>query len=310
MKGLNFAHYSLTIGVAAALLVGCGGSQPMVSAPGVMPQSRTTKNQALLYVVASNGHVNFVTYPAGEKAGSIDFGLYSYLTAACSDGSGNVWIVNYGALDKYAYASTKAIRIRSFPFGVASCAVDLASNDLAAVGQGSVGIVRNERGKAHVYRAESYYQLRSCGYDTSGDLFVDGVQSDNGHAVFLELPSGSSKLVKLTLGKKISDPGQIQWDGHYVAIQDRKKPYDIYQVSFSGSKGTVVNTVAFTGLREPVMPSWIQGATAIVPYSRHGKFSDAVGFFNYPAGGAATKVLSGRTYRYAVAVTIAPASAP
>ncbi len=305
----KLVRFALSIGTAT-LFASCGELQAPISAPGTIPQSRAIKNQALLYVVANNGYANFVTYPEGEKVGSIDFGLYSYLTAACSDRSGNVWIVNYGALDKYAYGSTKAIRIRSLPFGVAGCAADLASNDLAAVGQGGVGVIRNERGKAHVYHTKSYYKLRSCGYDASGDLFVDGVQAYNGSAVFLELPSGSSKLVKLTLGKKIGDPGQIQWDGHYVAIQDRKKPYDIYQVSFSGNKGTVMNTVTFTGLRKPVMPSWIQGATAIVPYSQHGKFSDAVGFFNYPAGGAAIKVLSGRTYVYAMAVTITPASAP
>jgi hypothetical protein len=40
MKSLGLTRYALTIGASAALLAGCGGSQPPIGAPGVVPQRR------------------------------------------------------------------------------------------------------------------------------------------------------------------------------------------------------------------------------------------------------------------------------
>ena len=40
MKGSRLSRYAITLGAASALLAGCGGSQPPIGAPGVMPQSR------------------------------------------------------------------------------------------------------------------------------------------------------------------------------------------------------------------------------------------------------------------------------
>jgi hypothetical protein len=37
MKSLGLNRYALTIGAAAAMLVGCGGSQPPIGAPGAKP---------------------------------------------------------------------------------------------------------------------------------------------------------------------------------------------------------------------------------------------------------------------------------
>ena len=40
MRCANLSHYAISSCVTAALLAGCGGSQPPIGAPGVMPQSR------------------------------------------------------------------------------------------------------------------------------------------------------------------------------------------------------------------------------------------------------------------------------
>jgi len=40
MKSLDFGRLTLSMGVAAALLGGCGGSQPPIGAPGAMPLGR------------------------------------------------------------------------------------------------------------------------------------------------------------------------------------------------------------------------------------------------------------------------------
>jgi hypothetical protein len=46
MKGLNLGRYALTSCVAAAMLAGCGGSQPPIAAPGAIPQSRAVASRA------------------------------------------------------------------------------------------------------------------------------------------------------------------------------------------------------------------------------------------------------------------------
>ena len=65
MKSFGLGKYALSVGVAAALLAGCAGSQPPIGAPGAMPQTsalathadsgtswmlRGAKNEDLLYV--------------------------------------------------------------------------------------------------------------------------------------------------------------------------------------------------------------------------------------------------------------------
>jgi uncharacterized repeat protein (TIGR03803 family) len=46
MKDLSFGRFALSIGVAAALLPACGGSQSPIGAPGVMPQSSASTARA------------------------------------------------------------------------------------------------------------------------------------------------------------------------------------------------------------------------------------------------------------------------
>jgi hypothetical protein len=46
MKSLEFSRFALSVGAAAALLAGCGGSQPPIGAPGVMPQTSATTQHA------------------------------------------------------------------------------------------------------------------------------------------------------------------------------------------------------------------------------------------------------------------------
>jgi len=40
MKSIDLGRYALSSCVVAAMLAGCGGSQPPIAAPGAMPQSR------------------------------------------------------------------------------------------------------------------------------------------------------------------------------------------------------------------------------------------------------------------------------
>ena len=114
MKCLNSSRYALTRCVAAAMLVGCGGSQPPIGAPGAMPQASRIPAQAdhgrswmlpgtsgdLLYVGC--GGVCIYTYPGSKAVGT----LKVYPNSLCSDEGGNVFItssVDYGKGVIYEY---------------------------------------------------------------------------------------------------------------------------------------------------------------------------------------------------------------
>jgi uncharacterized repeat protein (TIGR03803 family) len=80
MKRLGLSRYAVTTGAAAALLAGCGGSQPPIGAAGAMPQSRALvprsdgRNYTVLY--------SFGASPDGDapRASLVDVGGTLYGT--------------------------------------------------------------------------------------------------------------------------------------------------------------------------------------------------------------------------------------
>jgi hypothetical protein len=307
MKSLT--HYTLIVSTAA-FLSGCGNSQLPLAQAGVNAQinraaSLPAKSHDLLYVALGGGHVEILSYPAVAKVGSIYYGLYSYLQAECSDPSGHVWITDYSGISEYRHGGTKPIIQDFTEWDLTGCSVAPQSDDLAAVGQSTIFVWSHGVGKAKQYRTKSKYTLRHCGYDADGNLFVDGFDpANNNKFILFELPSGGRTLARVALDQKIGGAGQVQWDGRYLAIQDSDAPYDIYQVSISGGMGSVVNTIAFDGLRGRVEASWIAGSTVFVPYSVRGDFPNGIGVFNYPAGGQPISILEGKQYKYVSAVTL------
>lgn len=263
----TLTRYAFTVGTLA-LLTGCGSLPSPIAPPGANSQAVPIATDAvagkdLLYVADGTGAVEILTYPGGKRVGSISYGLYSYLRAECSDRSGNVWITDYNGVAEYAHGGTTAIKRKSFTWDLTGCSVDPKTNDLAVVAAGKTGTVfvwSSDHPKLRTYHTKSIYALRYCGYDENGNLFVDGVEQYNRDKfVLFELPADGSKLNMVSLDRKIGNAGQVQWDGRYMTIQDRDAPYHIYQIKISGSAGTVVNTIAFDGLRKPVEASWING---------------------------------------------------
>jgi hypothetical protein len=93
-------------------------------------------------------------------------------------------------------------------------------------------------------RNSVYY---SCGYDSQGDLFIDGTTT-SGSVEFAELPIGSSTFTNIALDKTLGDTGAVQWDGTYITVDDASA---IYRLSISGSTGTVVGTTRVLGRKDP-----------------------------------------------------------
>ncbi len=302
MRVLAFGPNTLTSCAAAAMLAGCGGSQP----PGAMPQTFAiathadrgkswmlpeAKSQDLLYVSRNSpGEVSVYSYPKGKLMGNLTdiagaFGL-------CTDAKGDVFAISTEnqLIYEYAHAGTKPIATLddegNSPNG---CAVDPSSGNLAVAGGGlsnaNFAIYQNAQGTPTVYKDGNAERFTFCTYDSNGNLFAGG-------SVLIELPNGSSSFVEIPVQgiHEFAAPG-IQWDGSYIALQgtadSKKGPGTIYQIQVSGSTATIVNEMNLIDRinKNPFLGAqfWIGNGTIVNPESTNRN----VGLWRYPKGGKA-----------------------
>ncbi|HEY2475645.1 MAG TPA: hypothetical protein VGI19_12720 [Candidatus Cybelea sp.] len=290
--------------IAAAAITGCGTLPGLRQAQADNAAGRlreplqpAAKSGALLYVSdTETSDVYVYTYPGGvlkqTLSGFVDPG------GECVDSKGDVFVTNTGGLDivEYAHGSTTPIATLSdpgwFPFG---CSVDPTTGNLAVTnfspssgsGPGNVVIYEHAKGKPKKqYSDRAMNGVLLCGYDSRGNLFVDGVTLAS-TTTFAELRKGASKLTNIALDQSITAPGGVQWDGKYVAIGDETSD-TIYRFSIKGKKGTKVGSVALSG-GSAIVQFWIDGSNIAGPNSGNG----SVGIWKYPAGGSPTKTISG-----------------
>jgi hypothetical protein len=311
MKSLGFGRYALCSCVAAAMLAGCGGSQPPIGAPGAMPQSRTVatraqhggswmlpeaKSEDLLYV-SSHSWVSVYTYPQGRLVGKL--GGYDLASGQCVDSASNVYITDYATnhIYEYRHGGSKRIHTRTMP-GANSCSIDPTTGNLAVSSLGDTGVWIFKRNGARLkYKSPKFYSFYDCGYDPKGNLFVDGMtRPGTGNFIFAELHVGDSKLKIIKLNQYIGWPGGIQWDGKHIAVGDQAAPA-IYQFSVKGREGSKVGTTPMGSNASDTLQFWIQGQTVITSTvcspnkcGSTGLYA-AVMFFNYPNGGNARKFI-------------------
>ena len=138
-------------------------------------------------------------------------------------------------------------------------------------------------------------QFYFCGYDGNGNLFVDGLTGSGGSGDFglAELAKGKSVLTNLIVSQYISWPGGVQWDGKYIAIGDQNNPV-LYQLAISGEYANVAGETHMGSGARSVKQFWIQGQTLIAPNTipGHGGNGSKALFYDYPAGGKATKEIA------------------
>lgn len=294
IRRLGLDRYALGIGLAVAMLAGCGGAQTTMN--GAVPQGAMTVAQGwahhasgsggdLLYVAdeGDSTEVSIFTYPQGQFYGSVS-GLSS-AWGTCSDTSGNVYVDTLsGLIYEFAHGSTtpkRTIQVPSFP---TSCSVEATTGNLAVVDNGSIDIWQHAHGKPTIYAAP--FSPWTLAYDNRGNLWLDG--NDTQETLLLaEMPKGSGQFKTITLDKPTHWAGSVQWDGKYVAVltNDENNPRGhrqlIYRVKVSGTKGTVVAEIPFREMF-PGGFFWVQGTTLIGMARDHG---GDIGFWHYPKGG-------------------------
>jgi hypothetical protein len=135
MKSLDFSRYAFTSCVAVAMLVGCGGSQSPIGAPGATsygaarhiaahPAPATAKDAwsgDLLYV-ATGGDVYVLSYPSGKVVGRLGVAGADSL---CSDKAGDVFVVGGAGQTILEYSHRgKLIQTLAVYDVPSSCSVD------------------------------------------------------------------------------------------------------------------------------------------------------------------------------------------
>jgi hypothetical protein len=302
------SRYALRISVAAAMLAGCGGSQPPVGAPGPMPQSHAlatnaghgkswmlpeAKSEDLLYAGGSEQTYVF-SWPGGKSVGEL--GVAS--TYLCSDRYGNIWALSRTSVNKYAHGGTTPIATIIPPSGTEPifCAVDSTTGNLALFllsnSHGEVAVYPDAQGQPVIY---SPLDPSGIGYDAQGNLFISGYRVSQN--VLGELPVGGSQFVPVTLngnGQKFDHLGPLQWHGHYLALEGNlPNAYHgkEYELSLSGSAATVVKTFQYRPLVHGAWYSWIEGRHIAIPFQLRGHNPYVIGIWRYPGGGEPQKIL-------------------
>jgi len=265
---------------------------------------RHIKKTDLLYV-SDNGtdDVYAYSYPKGKLKGTLTG--FDAPKGMCVDKAGNVFITDDVPYAKgpskileYAHGGTSPIATLSDPaYHPYGCSVDPVTGNLAVTNvstaydysPGDVVIYTDAKGTPTNYVDPDFDQYLFCGYDDKGNLFVDGINSGSAFE-FAELPKGSKTLKNVTLNESFQYGGGVQWDGTYVAVGDQIASV-IYQFTINGSSGTEVGATPLDGSNY-VRQFWIHGGKVVGPDNQ----GASVKFWNYPAGGTATKTLTGFDY--------------
>jgi hypothetical protein len=309
------ARYAFSIGAAAALLAGCGGAQPPISAPRVVSQSRAivthtnrsgswmlpeAKSGDLLYISDLYG-VHIFSYPKGEHVGDLT-GLASP-QGLCTDRAGDVFVTDLtvGHVYEYAHGGTSPIKVlydNYVDFGPIDCSVDPVTGNLAVASEdANYVVIFPDAKQMPVVRLDSHAILFWCAYDDKGNLFVERVRH---HRKFYigELPKGATSFKNLLMDPRIVGPSGLKFDGQHMVVEDYANI--LYRLRFSGRNAIDIGETPLNGAKQ-IEQFWIYKNKVIGP--------DLYGpayFWKYPLGGPPVKSIPGFTLPTGVAISLAP----
>ncbi len=295
-----------------------GASHASLPAPGQSWMDPGARHEDLLYIAdPGDGFIRAYSLTHRKLVGL----LYqsNEPNGMCVDKANDVFVpgFNGGEIVEYAHGLRKPkaklvqVAVRSM-----SCSIDPSTGNLAVTTfegntgtAGNIAIYANAQGSPTTYSDPAIFEYFFCGYDASGDLFVDGLapSSRGGGFVLAELPKGSSTFTNITLNQTIGQPGQVQWDGTDLAVGDQTTT-NIYRFAISGSGGTLQGTTKLKGATT-VDDFTIHAPDVIVTnaYTVHSVGWTEALFYHYPAGGRIRKVAGDDKYTIeGVGVSLAP----
>jgi hypothetical protein len=292
--------------VLLAVLAGCrGGLTGAVPAnPGTAVDARANNAKDLLYLSdVSTNDVDVYSFPQGRPVATLTG--FGKPRSECSDSAGNVWIADISGYDvlEYAHGGTTPVESVSTPGAPQGCSADPVTGALAVTSNAKsvvLSVFHHTGGRwrdPYEFDDSAMHDVAFCGYDAKGNLFVDGLDKSKRFRLD-ELVRGTKSLTNVTVSQTIESPGQVQWDGKHITIGDAGiSPAKIYRFTIRGTTATKAGATTLDGTHS-VRQSWIAGSTVVGP-----DFGKNVGFWNYPAGGSATKLLN-RVHGYGAALSV------
>jgi hypothetical protein len=339
---MRILRLSFALGALLASLSACGGGGMPVSTQALTPAQATARGLVPLHVpaianrrgswMAKGAARSTLLYVSGEATNSVY--VYSYPKATlvgtltgfnapsgeCTGKNGDVYILNGGGntVDVYAHGGTTPIETLDLPgYPGLSCSVD-SKTGAFAVGSfyddsctecaGDIVIFPKGSNTPITYQPTGIIaEPPGCAYDNHGDLFCDAYSDKDSKFLLFELPKHGKNLIPISVDSSTLKSGPMQWDGEYLAIGSGAAG-TIYQIALSGSMGTVEGTTTLNNT-DWVWQSWITGAkkgqqgTRIIAPTYLSSIAYA-GYWNYPAGGTATKMISLPSYSQPDGVTL------
>jgi|ERR1700722_1404248 hypothetical protein len=340
---------AIALCTAGALLSACQPSPATVPAPGLSTaapglgapmrehrgswMSPDASTHDLLYVSSDDENAVYaLSYPDGKLMGEL-VGFFNP-RGICVDRHGDVYIANFEGQDILEYAHGRKIpkaNLNDNGYGPYGCSVDPTTGDLAVTNycagtpytygcehkynNPNLLIYKKGRGTPKAYTLPAMYRYVACSYDSSGNLYVDGIGANGYSPVqFAELPAGGSALKTITLNETMSGAGGVQWDGHYIDVEnDAPDNQVIYAFAVRKGIGKKARSTPLDGVGN-IGQFWIDGSHVIVAAEElvykgsYGYKVYPVASFNYPKGGKQTSEILG--YYYVWGVAISPAKTP
>lgn len=300
--------------VAAAMLAGCGGSQPSIGTPGAMQQSQAIATRAsrggswmavgleqrdLLYVV-SNGRVDVYRYWQRKHVGVLM--NFSEPLDACADHAGDVYIVDGAREIIYEYAhggKTPFKMLNDSPYEPYACSVDsdgdlaVANNGYPYYEPGNLAIYHNGSGKPLLLQGNGSRgdEFTGCAYDDTGDLLAMtkyDVSSEFRYE-FYYLPRTGTKLRLISLpdlGRYNAIQG-VTWDGEYWVVGPITDQLNLYSINKTAHYVSVVTLPegSLSGSVAIYRKNFASRGTQVVEGVNDFYPEDSVVYWDYPAGG-------------------------
>ncbi|MBV9263684.1 MAG: hypothetical protein JO324_05125 [Candidatus Eremiobacteraeota bacterium] len=265
----------------------------------------------LLFISDAYGErVDILSMPDLVLKGRVVGFTHQLFRGLCSDNGGNVWVVStyggisslpYGVLTKLAHDG-KVLKSMTFSYGVpVSCAIDPTTRDLAVTEvypQGGVVIYEGGAGPGRVIRNPQQFDYEWDGYDTSGNLWVDGGGA-SANPLLSNCTASTCTTIPIT-GGKIYYPGFLQYvvgeKSWYIADGNCNNTYEslcIYPISNNGVLGTAITV---TDPQRQACSLLAQGAitngksrvlAGVASCGRRGR-QLSIALWKFPAGGVWT----------------------
>jgi hypothetical protein len=256
------------------------------TASGLLLDARTRR---LLYVSSfdeshPSGLIVAYSMPILKYVYDITRGVSVPVGECSRTGTKTFWAADEGAdaLYEFQYRGKRPIKTLSTG-GVepSGCSIDPSSGNVAAaiISNGGGVMVWPKGSGTPIAYTTPLITAYFVGYDANGDLFVDGFKSTDVFGL-AELPKGSSTFESVTLNQEIEFPGNVQWDGSYLAIGDQMDSV-VYQFACTGASCSEHGSTPLAGAIDCVQ-FWIDKGTVACPDAGSGD----IGLWHYPAGGS------------------------